>query len=195
MSKIHVSNALRTGLLAGLVFFAAACNAPSQSTTAHVDTNAAYDAGKAKTAGARSVTKNFAVAPQIRVRDVQALADAGFTRIINHLPDAKEGASSQSAKIAAEAKRLGLKFVNLPFYSGNVTKQAFDGISQEWETSNEPTLSYCRSGTRAITIWAMAQVRAGNMTPDQVIDAAKGAGYRLQGQKATFEALVPKNAQ
>jgi uncharacterized protein (TIGR01244 family) len=181
----------RAVALAGLMMTAASCSesaTPAAETASH-----SYSQEKAASAGLRPVTDNFAVAPQIQVSDLTRIKEAGFTRIINHRPDGEGAGQPRAADIAAEAERLGLTFVNLPFRSGHVTDAAFDGLISELADSDEPTLSYCRSGTRAVTIWSMAQVKAGELTPDQAIAAAGHAGYRLQGQKRTLEQLAAGN--
>ncbi|PHR57397.1 MAG: TIGR01244 family phosphatase [Robiginitomaculum sp.] len=155
-----------------------------------VATPAAYDQQAAIAAGLRPLNDGFAVAPQIQISDLQAIKDAGFTRIINHRPDGEGRNQPLSAQIAAEAERLGLTFVDLPFASGRMTQEAFDGLQAELSRSDEPTLSYCRSGNRAVGIWAMAEVKAKNMTPDEVIAAASSAGYRLQSQRQNLQQLA-----
>ena len=149
-----------------------------------------YDQASAVAAGLRPVTANFAVAPQIDIADLSRIAEAGFTRIINHRPDGEGVTQPLSADFAKEAKRLGLKFVNLPFRPGHITPEVFDGLTSEWAASNEPTLAYCRSGTRAITLWARSEVSAGHITPAQAIAAADSAGYNLQSQRSVLEQLA-----
>jgi len=158
-------------------------NIEDQSKAANYDRQAAADAGY------RPVSGTFAVSPQIQLTDLQTIADAGFTRVINHRPDNERPGQPLSADLAAEAERLGLKFIDLPFRPGNITPAVFDQLSAELAKSNEPTLAYCGSGTRAITIWALSEVKAGNQTPDQVIAAAKAAGYKLDRHRAAMEEL------
>ncbi len=170
------------------------CSQAEQPVTGTNIPAAVYDRQMAQQAGLRPVTEKYAVSPQIQIKDIKAIADAGFTRIINHRPDNEQKGQPLSADIAAEAQRLGLTFVNLPFSPGNLTEEVFDALSAELARSDEPTLAYCRSGTRAITIWALSEVRAGNQTPEQVIAAASAAGYNLQGQKEALEKLQTSDA-
>ena len=170
------------------------CSQAEQPVTSTNVPAAFYDRQMAQQAGLRPVTDKYAVSPQIQIKDIKAIADAGFTRIINHRPDNEQKGQPLSADIAAEAQRLGLTFVNLPFSPGNLTREIFDALSAELARSDEPTLAYCRSGTRAITIWALSEVRAGNQTPEQVIAAASAAGYNLQGQKEALEKLQTSDA-
>ncbi len=177
-----VSLLARTATFAVVLLVSASCSQAEQPPT--------YDQQAAIAAGFRPLNDEFAVAPQIQVSGLQAIKDAGFTRIINHRPDGEGRNQPQSAQIAAEAKQLGLTFIDLPFASGYVTQQAFDGLQIALAGSDEPTLSYCRSGNRAVHIWAMAEVQAKNMTPDEAIAAAGSAGYRLQSQRQSLQQLA-----
>ncbi|VAV87863.1 hypothetical protein MNBD_ALPHA06-64 [hydrothermal vent metagenome] len=190
MSPVIFPKLFHAIAITALLAVSAGCSQADETAVAvSSDAQAVYDQLAAKAAGLHPVTPGFAVSPQINVADLQGIADAGFTRIINHLPDGESANQALSADIKAEAQKLGLKFVDLPFRPGHLSSQTFDALQAELAGSNEPTLSYCRSGTRAITIWAMAEVRAGRLTPDQAIAAASDAGYRLQGQKKKLEQL------
>ncbi|MBL1430412.1 MAG: TIGR01244 family phosphatase [Robiginitomaculum sp.] len=174
-----------------LLVLLANCSAAEESQiTAPTNT---YDRQAAIAADFRPVTDNYAVSPQINIADLSKIAAAGFTRVINHRPDGEGTYQPATADLQAEAKRLGLKFVDLPFKPGQLTDEVFNALDAELSASNEPTLAYCRSGTRAITIWAMSQVKAGKFTPKQVIDIAAKSGYRLQGQRSALEKLVQEN--
>jgi uncharacterized protein (TIGR01244 family) len=61
------------------------------------------------------------------------------------------------------------------------------------DEANGPVLAYCRTGTRSITAWALAQALAGSShTPDEIIALAQKAGYDLSGARGALEALAPK---
>lgn len=165
-------------------------NSPSADTATQAIPDGGYSASAAKAAGLRPVTDNFAVSPQIHIKDLAKIKAAGFTRIIDNRPDGEGGASQPpSARLRREAEKLGMKFVYLPF-AGAIPEHVWDGETQALEASREPTLAYCRSGTRAITIWAMAQAKSGRMTPDSIVKAAANAGYPLQGRRQLLEKLA-----
>ena len=145
-------------VLGFLLVFLANCSAADDGKTSQ--TTASYDQQAAIAADLKPVTDNYAVSPQIQVNDLQKIAAAGFTRIINHRPDGEGTYQPATADLQAEAKRLGLKFVDLPFKPGQLNAEVFNALDAELQASSEPTLAYCRSGTRAITIWAMSQVKS-----------------------------------
>ncbi len=140
----------------------------------------------------RAVTDNFSVSAQISPADVKKAAAMGYTLIINNRPDG-EGGSSQPTSEALEraAKQAGIAYRYVPFRSGQITDQAMatmmDILNRQ---GDKKTLALCRSGTRAITIWAMAQSALGKMSVDELILAARRAGYNLERQRSQLEALA-----
>lgn len=130
----------------------------------------------------RSVTDEFAVAPQIGPDDVDAIAAAGFRTIVANRPDGEGGVTQpRMGPIRARAEALGLTFVALPF-SGAPTPEIVERTSAILSEAPSPILAYCRTGTRSITAWAL--VHAGQGTADDIIDAAAGAGYDLSSLRA-----------
>jgi len=130
----------------------------------------------------RSVTDDFAVAPQIGPDDVDAIAAAGFRTIVANRPDGEGGVTQpRMGPIRARAEALGLTFVALPF-SGAPTPEIVERTSAILSEAPSPILAYCRTGTRSITAWAL--VHAGQGTADDIIDAAAGAGYDLSSLRA-----------
>ncbi len=125
----------------------------------------------------RSVTADFAVAPQIGPDDVDAIADAGFQTIVANRPDGEGGVTQpRMGPIRARAEALGLTFVALPF-SGAPTPEIVERTAAILAEAPSPILAYCRTGTRSITAWAL--VHGGQGTADDIINAAAGAGYDL----------------
>ena len=129
------------------------------------------------TANIRNVTDTFAVAPQISLNDLSDLAALGFKRIVNNRPDGEAPGQPHSAEFAAAAKALGLDYVHIPFQGGPGREQ----VAQTEAWARDPalkTLAFCRSGTRSITVWGLAQLNLGAPS-ETIIDQAAAAGYDL----------------
>lgn len=135
-------------------------------------------------ADVRQVTQSFAVAPQLNVEDMAELKAQGFKHIISNRPDdeAPDGAKAADVKRAAEA--AGLTYVHAPFV-GQATPAAVDAAAK----SAGKTIAYCRSGTRSVTAWALAQAKSGTMSADEILQAASGAGYNLSALKDALRQL------
>jgi uncharacterized protein (TIGR01244 family) len=129
----------------------------------------------------RPVTDGFAVAPQLDLDDFAELARLGFKHVVNNRPDGESPDQPSSAQAEAAAKAAGLTYVHAPF-AGQPPAAAVDALQQQLRSATGPVAAYCRSGTRSITAWAIAQARSG-MDVDTILQAARNAGYNLDGLK------------
>ena len=140
----------------------------------------------------RRVTPDFAViARPVSPGDVQRAVDEGFATIIANRPDGEDASKPKLAEIKAAAEAAGLSFRALPF-TGPPPPAVVAETAAALDEAKGPVLAYCRTGTRSITAWAMAQALAGARRPDEIIALAKEAGYDLAGARGALEALAPK---
>lgn len=134
----------------------------------------------------RQVTETFFVSPQITVEDLPAVKAAGITTLINNRPDHEIGPDEQGAAIEEAATALGLLVVHNP-----IVHPTEEGVRAQYDAvaaAEGPVLAYCRSGTRSITVWALAQ--AGEMQADAILTAATEAGYDLSGLRGYLESAM-----
>ena len=134
----------------------------------------------------RHVTEGFAVAPQLSSVDFAELKALGFRQVINNRPDGEAPGQMTSAEAEAAAKEAGLTYVHAPFV-GRPTEEAVAAAAN----SAAPTLAFCRSGTRSINAWALAQAQKGGMSPEEIVLAAQNAGYDLSPMKDLLRRLSP----
>ncbi|MEM6491518.1 MAG: TIGR01244 family sulfur transferase [Pseudomonadota bacterium] len=125
----------------------------------------------------RPVTPDFAVAPQIAVDEIPAIAAAGYKTVIVNRPDGEDPGQPTMDEMRAAAEAAGMTFVEIPVVSGRFTPDAVDATRSAIETAGGPVFAYCRSGTRSVTLWALAE--ASTRGADAVIAAAADAGYDL----------------
>jgi sulfide:quinone oxidoreductase len=133
----------------------------------------------------RQITPSFAVAPQIEAADFAALVSLGYRTVIDNRPDGESPDDLQSADALAAAKAAGLAFIYAPF-QGQPTPQAVEAVIQ---AGPGPVLAYCRSGTRSITAWAMAQAKTGLLDAGSIVAAGHAAGYDLSPLKNFLRSL------
>jgi uncharacterized protein (TIGR01244 family) len=141
----------------------------------------------------RSVTPAFAVAPQIEAADIAEIAAAGFKTVINNRPDGEVPGQLSEAEAEAAAVAAGLAYVSIPFVGGPRMEQV-EATVEALADNPGPILAFCRSGTRSITVWALAQALSGAMTPDAIVEAAAEAGYDLSPHHPIFERLAAANS-
>lgn len=131
----------------------------------------------------RQVSERFWVSPQITSEDFASLASAGFQHIINNRPDGEAPDQMSSAEAERLARAEGMTYVHAPFV-GQPTAAAVKAVAM----ASGRTLAYCRSGTRSITAWAMAQASEGEEAR-HIIETAAECGYNLAAMSGLLKKL------
>lgn len=125
----------------------------------------------------RKVTKTLSVSPQIRDQDLAAIAAAGFRTVLCNRPDGEDPDQPAFAVIAEAAKAHGLTTHHQPVISGQLMEKDVEAFKALIAELPAPIFAYCRSGTRCISLWALAESRERPIT--EVLEMAKAAGYDL----------------
>ncbi|MDZ4776528.1 MAG: TIGR01244 family sulfur transferase [Alphaproteobacteria bacterium] len=140
----------------------------------------------------RRVTEDFYVSPQLDVADLPAAAAAGFRTVVRNRPDGEQPGQVTAEDVEAAAKAAGLAFHSVVLTSPSAATPAdIAALETVIRDAPGPVLAYCRSGTRSVTLWALAVVKSGAQTPEAAIEAARGAGYDLSAMAATLRSLAP----
>ncbi len=125
----------------------------------------------------RKITEDVSVAPQIATGDMATLRAAGFASIINNRPDGESADQPTHAAIAAAGQAAGLQVRHLPVVSGQITDADVAAFAGALADLPGPVLAFCKSGTRAATLWTMAQ--ADTLPADVLLARTRGAGYDM----------------
>ena len=134
----------------------------------------------------RCITPRYYVSPQIAAEDIPALRDAGITRILCNRPDAEVSPGQQAQAIRAAAEAEGLGFAEVPLTHQTMVPDVIARNRAEGVESGETVLAYCASGTRSTIAWALGQ--AGQMPADEIVAAARSAGYDLENLRPALSA-------
>jgi uncharacterized protein (TIGR01244 family) len=128
----------------------------------------------------RTVTEDISVAPQISVGDVEEAARQGFRTIINNRPDGEAPDQPTSGEMEAAAAAAGLAYYHLPVRGGPTPEQV-ETTQRILEEAAKPVLAFCRSGTRSIVTWALAEAASDARGPQELVELGRRAGYDLAG--------------
>lgn len=139
----------------------------------------------------RWVTPDFAVAAQLAPGDIARAATGGFVTLINNRPEGEEPGQPKGAEIRAAAEAAHLAYQAIPF-AGPPPPGVVAATADLLEQASGPVLAYCRTGTRSIMAWAMAQALSGTRPANEIIALAAKAGYDLSGARGAIEALAPR---
>ena len=128
----------------------------------------------------RQVTPGFAVAPQIEPDDMAELAERGFKLVINNRPDGESPDQPTSAEMASAADIAGLDYYYIPV-RGGPGRAEVEAVRAAVSEAEGPVLAFCRSGTRSIITWAIAEAVSGERSNDELVRLGRDAGYDLSG--------------
>ncbi|WP_428540654.1 TIGR01244 family sulfur transferase [Profundibacter sp.] len=125
----------------------------------------------------RRLSDDFAVSPQIKVEDLQAIWDAGYRTLICNRPDGEEAEQADFAAIEAEARKIGFEVFHIPAISGRAAMPHAIQTRKALETAPKPVFAYCRTGTRCTVIWSLMML--GEMEDADILASAAAAGYDM----------------
>ncbi len=131
------------------------------------------------------ITPNFSSTTQLDSVGVVEAKAAGFMTIICARPDGEEAGQPLAKEIAQAASALGMGFVHIPVTPGRFTETDVQRMSEALEAATGRVLGYCRSGTCAATLWALAE--AERRSADDIIALAGSAGFDLSAQRVQLE--------
>jgi sulfide:quinone oxidoreductase len=135
----------------------------------------------------KKVSPRFSVVEQISAADLGAAAAQGIKTIICNRPDDESQGQPSSSEIASAAENLGMSFLNIPVKSGSITDQNIEDFERAYHEAQGPILAYCRTGTRSVMLWALAEVSS--LDIEAVLSATKDAGFDLTAMRPRLRDL------
>lgn len=140
------------------------------------------------------IDATFSLSAQITPGDLQALAASGIRSIICNRPDREDIGQPSFRDLEAAAKEAGVEAAYLPIAVGKLTPDDVIAFGRLLEALPKPILGFCRTGTRAATLWALSKMAAGRPA-SEVLAATTGAGYDLSGAVARYAQSYPTAAR
>lgn len=125
----------------------------------------------------QNVNEDLSVSGQLQLDQLAALRKAGFRSIICNRPDGEAPDQPSFRQIDEQARWLCMQARYLPVVAGAISDEhgvAFGVLLAELP---KPVLSYCRTGKRSATLWALSE--AGRQPVGDILAATRGAGFDL----------------
>jgi uncharacterized protein (TIGR01244 family) len=121
----------------------------------------------------------FAIADAITPQDLTDIRDQGFRTVICNRRPGEEGfEDEQSFKEAAS--EAGLEWVCVPVSPGEYSDADVETFGKALEHSPSPVLGFCRTGRRAVHMWAHARAQEPSCNIPLLLKAAHEAGHDPQ---------------
>jgi sulfide:quinone oxidoreductase len=125
----------------------------------------------------RVIDESLTVAPQMQPEELAALAEQGFAAVICNRPDGEEPGQPMLDDMRAAAQAAGLAFHHIPVSGGLFPPAAIAAFGAIRRGTQGKVLAYCRTGTRAATFDALANVHG--LSVAERLARAVAAGYDL----------------
>lgn len=124
------------------------------------------------------LTPNVTALAQPSANDIADLAQRGYRSIIGNRPDGESDDQPAWAELEAAAAQQGLEVRHIPVVMGQISDEQVAEFREALETLPKPIAVFCRSGTRAALLWALAN--QANLTVDERIAITAREGYDLE---------------
>lgn len=138
------------------------------------------------------------LAPGVYVTSQIGPADVAFYRaraevkaIVDLRPDGEVADQPSAEAVGAEARKQGMRFAYVPTPHGPIPDAVVAQFSEAMSKSSEPVLLYCRSGSRAARVWALAEAsKPGGLDAPAILKAVRAAGLSAEGERADIEKRI-----
>ena len=124
------------------------------------------------------LTPNVTVLGQPSVDEIAELAERGYRSIISNRPENETEDQPSWLDLKAAAAARGMDAVQIPIVMGQISNEQIDAFREALERLPKPIAVFCRSGTRAALMWALAN--EAKLTVDERFAIAREAGYDLE---------------
>jgi sulfide:quinone oxidoreductase len=124
------------------------------------------------------LTPNVTALAQPSVDQVAELAERGYKSIISNRPEGETEDQPAWLELKAAAAAKGMDAVQIPVVMGQITDEQVAEFREALEQLPKPVAVFCRSGTRAALMWALAN--QASLTVDERISIAAKEGYDLE---------------
>lgn len=125
----------------------------------------------------KRLTPDLAVGPQVSESEIATLAALGFRSIICNRPDGESEDQPAFASLEAAATKRGLETRYIPVVASKIAGTDIERFRDALLELPKPIFAFCRTGTRAALLWALANNDV--LTADERMRTAAAHGFDL----------------
>lgn len=132
----------------------------------------------------------FAITDAVSPEDLDEVARRGFRSVIcNRRPGEAED-HPDDRPLKARAAELGLEWRCIPVIPGEYSEDDIAAFGEALETLPAPILAFCKTGKRAVHLWARARSQGESCDIPALLAAARAAGHDLEEHRPHLEAAA-----
>ncbi|OYW65086.1 MAG: TIGR01244 family protein [Bosea sp. 12-68-7] len=136
------------------------------------------------------ISETLSIGAQPTEGDFPLLASQGFKRVINARPDAEDAVQPGSAADQKAAEEAGVAYAFIPVTGATITDADVSAFQSGLRQTQGPVFAHCKTGMRALTLYALGEVLDGRMEADDVLDFGTRFGFDLAGAKGWLDRRV-----
>ena len=133
----------------------------------------------------KPLTADLSVTPQIEPSEIAELAARGFKSIIGNRPEGETPEQPAWSSLATQAEQHGLAALQVPVTVDQIGAADVERFAQALRDLPKPIAAFCRTGTRAAMLWALANPQG--QTADERIRIAADQGFDLESLRGRLE--------
>lgn len=130
---------------------------------------------------AARITDRLTVAAQPDPADFPALANQGYAFILNTRPDGEDAAQPGNAAERAAVESAGLGYAFVPVTGPTIRAADIRAFQRALAESKGPVYAHCKSGARALTLYALGEALDGRLKPEDLEAFGQRHGFDLSG--------------
>lgn len=123
------------------------------------------------------VDDDFSIAPQLHPSDMEALREMGYRSVLVMRPDHEEAGQPDHVQITNAAREAGLQARYQPVETRTLGPADVRVFEQNFAAMPKPMVAFCRTGRRAMTVWALAM--SGTRPAGDILEAGMRVGHDL----------------
>jgi len=127
------------------------------------------------------IAEDLYITSQLWPESVPSLRRRGFKTIVDIRPDGEAADQAPSAEIKAVSIGLGLGFHYIPVPHESIPNEAVVASDQALSPEALPAVLYCRTGRRAVRLFALVQAsRVDGPGSDAIMEMVRAAGFSAE---------------
>lgn len=125
----------------------------------------------------KRLTPDLAAGPQITESEIGTIAALGFRSIVANRPDGETEDQPPFESLQAAAEDRGLEARYIPVVASKIAGSDVERFREALLELPKPIFAFCRTGTRAALLWALANNDV--LTADERMRTAAAHGFDL----------------
>ena len=102
------------------------------------------------------ITDTFSVSGELNEQDIAALKEKGISMLINLRPDNESADQVNNNQWQVLCEKHGLNYQHIPVLPCQYSDQDIESFESHLADSDVKVHSFCKTGTRAVHMWALS---------------------------------------